>query len=194
MSRSYSGLPLACGMLVACGVLVASVLVRPLDAQPRAAKPFVALAALVQSAPTTTESGLRLSTGWPIHVAPGLALLPSVELARTAVLTTVDRCDVVSGSTTCFARPSHETLGGLSLAVAIAPPHTSGWHPRTMLGAAWLRSSGEGVAGQRRQFLTPDVSVGVAKHSWAVDLRLRRLDRWRASAHAQLALQMSRGF
>lgn len=61
--------------------------------------------------------------------------------------TTADRCDFVSGSTTCFARASHETLGGLSLAVAIAPPHVLGWHPRAMLGVAWLRSLGEAVAG-----------------------------------------------
>ncbi|MBK8058514.1 MAG: hypothetical protein IPK33_11810 [Gemmatimonadetes bacterium] len=181
-----------CSGWVTAALFAACASARPMGAQSRVGEPFVALAALVQSAPTTTEAGLQVSVGGHLPVAPGLALRTSVELARTSVLSTVDRCDFVAGSTACFERPSHETLAALALSLVIAPGHAASWHPRATLGLGWLRSFGDAVAGQRRQLLTPEASVGLARQAWGVDLRVRRLDRWNSSAHAQVALHMFR--
>ena len=183
-----------CSGWVTAALFAACASARPMGAQSRVGEPFVALAALVQSAPTTTEAGLQVSVGGHLPVAPGLALRTSVELARTSVLSTVDRCDFVAGSTACFERPSHETLAGLTLAIVLAPPHASSWHPRATLGSGWLRSFGDSVAGQRRQFLAPEASVGLARHAWGIDLRVRRLDRWHSTSRAQWALQLRRSF
>ena len=173
-------------------VIAATLWSNPARGQEADVAPFLAIGLLAQDSPQSVEAGYAVQTGMRVRLTRWLAALPGLEFVRAHGIASNDVCFFLPRSNTCRSRADNESLIGISAALELHIPHPSALRPHLALGAAWMHSLAGTNPGESRRFLAPHVSLGLAwgrgRQEWSFDVRLRRLDRWRDSAHGQAAV------
>ena len=170
----------------------------PVPAQGRRTRVRVAVGAVRQGSPTTTEAGTTALLAVELPVSRSLSLVPEAEHSRTHVLSNISTCYFVDVAGNCLHRTHSESLVALGGSLDWHPLRGTLLRPHVAAGVARVWSGSGPNAGESASFLAPQANAGLTlgrSPALSIDLRVRRLDRWgRLPASGQGALLVGLSF
>ncbi|MEP7384234.1 MAG: hypothetical protein ABI910_21335 [Gemmatimonadota bacterium] len=149
----------------------------------------LAVGAFEQSTAGVADRGWTVAAHRAFSLSEVLALEFGLDLAHVSAPAKVGFCEVVANNW-CVGEGGPQTLLAPQLGMRLHGKSTQSLRPYLAVGGATLLSLDDPTSSARPTLTVPQISVGVAKSRWMLEVRLRGLREWQYNPYRQVALQL----